>query len=62
MSNVTKEYSMRSRDVAQIIDCSPDDVIIAARRGQLIGKKQGRFWRFRLSDVRAWKKQLAKSA
>ena len=52
-------YHLRSKDVAHIVDCSPDDVIEAARRGKIKSKKVGRFWRFRMSDVKAWQRQLA---
>jgi len=48
---------LRSKDVAHILDCSPDDVIELARRGKLKGTKTGRFWRFRLEDVLAYKKR-----
>jgi len=49
-------YTLRSRDVAWILDCSPDDVIEFARRQRLKAKKLGRFWRFRLKDVRQYQK------
>jgi hypothetical protein len=52
-----KEILLRSKDVAHILDVSPDDVIIMARRGKLKASKQGRFWRYRPSDVMAYKRQ-----
>jgi excisionase family DNA binding protein len=48
---------LRSKDVAHILDCSPDDVIELARSGKLKGTKSGRFWRFREPDVMAYKKE-----
>ena len=44
---------LRSKDVARILDCSPDDVIELARRGKIKGTKQGRFWRFQERDITA---------
>ena len=52
-----KENLLRSKDVAHILDCSPDDVIDLARRGKLRAVKQGRFWRFRYADVVTFKKR-----
>lgn len=52
-----KESLLRSKDVAHILDCSPDDVIELARRGKLRATKQGRFWRFRYTDVITFKKR-----
>ena len=54
----TKESLLKSRDAAHILDCSPDDVIDLARKGKLRAVKQGRFWRFRQSDVVSYKKQV----
>jgi len=48
---------LRAKDVAHILDLSPDDVIDLARRGKLKARKQGRFWRFRQVDVMAYKKR-----
>ncbi len=45
------ESPLSSRDVALLLDVSPDDVNELARRGDLPGFKQGRFWRFRRRDV-----------
>lgn len=53
-----KENLMRSKDVAHILDCSPDDVIDLARRGKLRAAKQGRFWRFRYADVLTFRKRV----
>ena len=51
-----KEQLLRSKDVAYMLDASPDDVITLARDGKIKAIKQGRFWKFRLSDVEAYKK------
>jgi excisionase family DNA binding protein len=39
------------RDVAYLLDCSPDEVLNLARTGRLPGVKQGKFWRFNRADV-----------
>ena len=54
-----KENLLRSKDVAHILDCSPDDVIELARRGKLRASKQGRFWRFKHNDVLTYKNKCA---
>ncbi len=53
------ETLLRSKDVAHILDCSPDDVIELARRGRLRATKQGRFWRFSQKDVLTFKRKAA---
>lgn len=53
----TDEDELRSKDVAHILDCSPDDVIELARKGKLEARKHGRFWRFTLSDVKEYQKK-----
>ena len=55
-----KTGELRSKDVAHILDCSPDDVIELARRGDMKASKQGRFWRFTVPDVMKYQKALAK--
>jgi excisionase family DNA binding protein len=57
-----KENLLRSKDVAHILDCSPDDVIELARRGKLRASKQGRFWRFKHTDVLTYKKKYDEMA
>ena len=56
-----KETFLRSKDVAHILDCSPDDVILLARKGKLRALKQGRFWRYRNADVTTYMKRLGRS-
>jgi hypothetical protein len=55
-----KEALLRSKDAAHILDCCPDDVLDLRRKGELKGKKRGRFWRFRPADVVAYKKKMGK--
>jgi len=55
-----KTLILRSKDVAHLLDCSPDDVMELARREKLKGIKQGRFWRFRFQDVESYRKKMAK--
>jgi excisionase family DNA binding protein len=54
------EDYLRSKDVAHILDLSPDDVIELARKGELEGTKNGRFWRFKVKDVKEYQKQKRK--
>ncbi len=56
----TDKY-FRSKDVAHILDCSPDDVIVLAKKGKLRAAKQGRFWRYRQEDVMNYKKQAGRN-
>ena len=42
-----EEELLKSKDVAHILDCSPDDVHLLVHRGDLKGTKVGRFWRYR---------------
>jgi hypothetical protein len=51
-----KETLFKSRDVAFMLDCSPDDVAVLAREGKLKGSRTGHYWKFRLSDVEAYKR------
>ena len=58
MARKQKESLLRSKHVAYILDCSPDDVIELARKGKLKGTKMGRFWRFRQEDVLEYRKSI----
>jgi hypothetical protein len=51
---------LRSKDVARILDCSPDDAIELARKGALKAFKDGRFWKYREADVMAYKRRAEK--
>ena len=55
-----QEKLLGSRNVAWILDCGPDDVIVLAQKGKLKASKQGRFWRFREADVVAYQKRMEK--
>jgi excisionase family DNA binding protein len=52
------QYVLRSRDVAHMLGCSPDEVIELAQSKKLKATKHGRFWRYRASDVLAYKRRL----
>ena len=49
---------MNSKEVAQILDVSPDTVNELARKHVLPAFKQGRQWRFRKRDITSFKRQL----
>ena len=49
---------LNSRDVAQILDLSPDTVNEYARKSVLPAFKKGRQWRFRKRDIALFKRQL----
>jgi excisionase family DNA binding protein len=49
---------LNSRQVAQILDCSPDTVNELARKSILPAVKRGRQWRFRKRDIASFKRQL----
>lgn len=36
---------LSTKEVARIADCSPDDVIVYARRGLISARKMGKFWK-----------------
>ncbi len=57
-----EEDLLRSKDAAHILDCSPDDVIVLAKKGLLKASKPGRYWRFKFSDVIAYRKKLDRAA
>ena len=55
-----EEYNLRSRDVAYILDCSPDDCLILAQKGKIAARRVGRFWRYSQRSVTAYKKRKEK--
>ena len=57
-----KKPLLRSKDVAHILDCCPDDVNDLARSGKLKATKQGRGWRFNTADIEAYKRQNLKKS
>jgi excisionase family DNA binding protein len=54
-----KKNFLRSKDVAHILDCSPDDVIELVHRGKLTAMKVGRIWKYRMVDVLAYQRRHA---
>ena len=49
---------LNSKEVAQILDLSPDTVNEFARKAILPGFKTGRQWRFRRRDISSFQRQL----
>ena len=49
---------LNSKEVAEILDCSPDTVNELARKSALPAFKKGRQWRFRKRDISSFKRQL----
>jgi len=49
---------LNSKEVAEILDCSPDTVNELARKSALPAFKRGRQWRFRKRDITSFKRQL----
>jgi excisionase family DNA binding protein len=49
---------LNSKEVARILDLSPDTVNEFARKSVLPGFKKGRQWRFRRRDIASFKRQL----
>ena len=54
----TEDSVLNSKDVAEILDCSPDTVNELARKSILPAFKKGRQWRFRKRDITSFKRQL----
>jgi excisionase family DNA binding protein len=53
-----EEAILNSKDVAEILDLSPDTVNEFARKSILPAFKKGRQWRFRRRDIAVFKRQL----
>ena len=51
MNGEGKQSILKTRDLAFLLDLSPDVVNDMARRGHLKGFKSGNQWRFRRRDV-----------
>jgi len=51
MNGEGKQSILKTRDLAILLDLSPDVVNDMARRGHLKGYKSGNQWRFRRRDV-----------
>jgi excisionase family DNA binding protein len=59
--NEDKQSILKSRDLAILLDLSPDVVNDMARRGHLKGFKSGNQWRFRRRDVERYIERTRKS-
>lgn len=46
-----KDDMLNSNDVARLLNQSPDDIILLARKGDLRGEKMGKRWKFKRRDV-----------
>jgi len=57
-----ENYRLKTKHVAHLLDCSPDEVILLARNGKLKAVKEGRYWFFRFQDVESYKKQAKRVA
>ncbi len=55
-----EEVLLNSRQVAALLELSPDTVNELARKNVLPGIKRGRQWRFRRQDITLFKKQQQK--
>lgn len=55
-------HRLKTKHVAHLLDCSPDDVILLARNGKLKGVKEGRYWFFQFLDVQSYKKKVQRDA
>jgi hypothetical protein len=53
----TTKRNLKSKDVAHILDLSPDDVILLARTEKLKGIKDGKYWMFSFQDVASYRKR-----
>lgn len=55
-----EEELLNSREVARILDLSPDTVNEFARKNILPGFKKGKQWRFRKRDISFFNKKRAR--
>jgi len=55
-----KQSILKTRDLAFLLDLSPDVVNDMARRGHLKGFKSGNQWRFRRRDVERYIERMKK--
>lgn len=53
---------LNTRELAAMLNISPDDVCIIARKGWIKCHKSGRQWRFRATDVRKFIDQHREAA
>jgi len=57
-----KQSILKTRELAFLLDLSPDVVNDMARRGRLKGFKSGNQWRFRRRDVERYIERIKKIA
>lgn len=60
MALAKKDDLLNSNDVAHMLDDTPDDVIVLARKGFLRGAKKGKRWYFKKRDVLSYMEKLKK--
>jgi hypothetical protein len=53
----TTKRILKSNDVAHILDCSPDEVVLLARDKKLKSIKKGKYWMFSFQDVASYRKK-----
>jgi len=53
-----EDMLLNSKEVAEILDLSPDTVNELARKSILAAFKRGRQWRFRRRDIASFKREL----
>ena len=53
-----EDLLLNSKEVAEILDLSPDTVNELARKSILPAFKRGRQWRFRRRDIASFKREL----
>ena len=52
---------LKSKDVAHLLDCSPDDVNYLAKKNRLQGIKMGKYWTFQFKDIEEFKRKNKKA-
>jgi excisionase family DNA binding protein len=62
MNVESKQSILKTRDLAILLDLSPDAVNDMARRGHLKGFKSGNQWRFRRRDVERYIERVKRMA
>jgi len=60
MPPIKKDDLLNSNDVAHMLDESPDDIILLARKGLLRGVKKGKRWKFKKRDVLSYMQKIKK--
>ena len=60
MALVKKDDLLNSNDVAHILDDTPDDILVLARKGLLRGVKNGKRWKFKRRDIISYMQKIKK--